>query len=161
MRAVLQRVTSASVSTGYYSCSIGNGLVVFLGFRYDDREDDISYIVDKVVNLRIFDDAAGHMNSSAIEENAQLMIVSQFTLYADIRKGRRPSYTGAARSDNALELYDQTVDLFRQTGLSIHTGIFREHMRVDLQNDGPVTIIIDSADRHRPRRSGLNPTGAI
>ena len=154
MRAVLQRVTRATISSaGNYSCSIGNGLVVFLGFRYDDRDGDLSYIVDKVINLRIFDDTAGHLNRSVIEENAQLMIVSQFTLYADVRKGRRPSFTVAAQPDSALELYGRTVDLFKQVGLSVQTGIFRQHMYVELQNDGPVTIIIDSADRHRPRRS--------
>ena len=144
MRAVLQRVTSASVSTGYYSCSIGNGLVVFLGFRYDDREDDISYIVDKVVNLRIFDDAAGHMNSSAIEENAQLMIVSQFTLYANTQKGKRPSFTNAMPPIEASIFFEEVVQKFRSSGLKVETGQFQEEMEVSLVNHGPVTLMIDS-----------------
>jgi len=154
MRALVQRVARASVAVGDDVVGhIGRGLVVFLGVGEKDEEEDARYLVDKVVNLRIFDDEAGRFNISALDAGAQLLIISQFTLYADTRKGRRPSFTDAAPPAQAEALFGRVVSLFRETGLPVETGRFQEHMVVDIQNDGPVTIMLDSADRQRPRRS--------
>ena len=132
--------------------SIGHGLVVFLGVGSGDTLEDGRYLADKVLNLRIFPDDDGRFNRSALDANAGLLLVSQFTLYADTRKGRRPGFTGAAPPDEAEQLFSQAVDLFRASGLRVAEGRFAAHMAVELVNDGPVTIWIDSADRHRPRR---------
>ena len=132
--------------------SIGPGLVVFLGVGAGDTMEDGRYLADKVLNLRIFPDDDGRFNRSALDANAGLLLVSQFTLYADTRKGRRPGFTGAAPPDEAEQLFSQAVDLFRASGLHVAQGRFAAHMAVELVNDGPVTIWIDSADRHRPRR---------
>ena len=132
--------------------SIGHGLVVFLGVGSGDTLEDGRYLADKVLNLRIFPDDDGRFNRSALDANAGLLLVSQFTLYADTRKGRRPGFTGAAPPDEAEQLFSQAVDLFRASGLHVAEGRFAAHMAVELVNDGPVTIWIDSADRHRPRR---------
>lgn len=155
MRALIQRVARAAVALedGGTAGRIGKGLVIMLGAGQGDEEEDARYIVDKVVNLRIFDDQAGRFNLSALDVTAQLLIVSQFTLYADTRKGRRPSFSQAAPPEEANVLFQSTVDLFRATGLPVETGRFQQHMLVDIQNDGPVTVMLDSADRHRPRRA--------
>ena len=153
MRALVQRVVEASVLVeGQEVGRIGPGLVVFLGFAGDDEESDSLYLVEKTVNLRIFADSENRFNRSALDVGAELLLVSQFTLYADTRKGRRPDFNRAAGAAQAREAYEQAVALFRTTGLTVATGRFQEYMQVLLQNDGPVTIMLDSADRNRPRR---------
>ena len=152
MRALVQRVARASVAVEEVVGRIERGLVVFIGVGRDDGDEDAGYIVEKVVNLRIFDDEAGRFDISALDSAAHLLLISQFTLYADIRRGRRPSFTDAAPPEEAEALFERTVTLFRETGLRVETGRFQQHMLVDLQNDGPVTLMVDSADRHRPRR---------
>ncbi|MDA0987686.1 MAG: D-aminoacyl-tRNA deacylase [Chloroflexi bacterium] len=152
MRALVQRVVRASVAVDEVVGRIEKGLVVFLGVGRDDGEEDARYVVEKVVNLRIFDDEAGHFNISSLEAATQLLVVSQFTLYADVRKGRRPSFTDAAPPEQAEAIFEKTVSLFKETGLKVETGRFQQRMLVDIQNDGPVTVMVDSADRHRPRR---------
>ena len=154
MRVLVQRVTSASVSIdGAEAGSIGPGLVVLLGVADGDDEADARYLVDKVANLRIFGDEQGRFNRSALDVGGGLLVVSQFTLYADTRRGRRPDFTRAADPETANALYQQAVEMFRATGLPIATGEFQAYMQVKLENDGPVTILVDSADRGRPRRS--------
>ena len=153
MRALIQRVTGASVTVGGSPVGqIGPGLVVLLGVSVEDTEADAQYLVDKTVNLRIFADEQNRFNRSALDTGAELLLVSQFTLYADTRKGRRPDFTRAAPPEQAERLYQHSVELFRAAGLKVSTGIFQEYMQVSLQNDGPVTLMLDSADRHRPRR---------
>ena len=131
---------------------IGNGLVVFVGVSDDDDYQDSSYLVNKIVNLRIFSDSEGRFDLSAVDTQAQLLVISQFTLYGDTRKGRRPSFTGAAAPEKAKVMFEKTLELFKETGLTIETGQFQQSMLVDLQNDGPVTIILDSVDKNWPRR---------
>ena len=153
MRALLQRVSRASVVVGDETVGeIGVGLVVMVGVARGDSDQDIEYLAEKIVNLRIFPDGEGRFDSSALEIGAELLIISQFTLLADTRKGRRPDFTAAAQPQEAQRLYEYTVDRFRQSGLKVATGRFQEYMRVRLENDGPVTIWLDSADRQRPRR---------
>ena len=153
MRALVQRVTNASVAVADETAGeIGGGLVVLLGVSKEDDEADARYLVEKVANLRIFADDDNRFNLSALDVNAELLVVSQFTLYADTRKGRRPDFNQAAGPDEAKRLYEHTVELFREVGLTVATGKFQEHMLVTLQNDGPVTLMLDSADRQRPRR---------
>ena len=150
MRAVLQRVRSASVTVdGQTVGSIGRGLVVLLAIGRDDTPDDAVYLVEKTANLRIFPDEGGHMNRSASEVGAELLVVSQFTLYADTRRGRRPSFTAAAPPGSAAAQFDDAVERFRATGLRVETGRFGEMMDVALVNEGPVTIWLDSAERRR------------
>jgi len=153
MRALVQRVTQASVSVQDQVISaIGQGLVVFLGVGRGDAQDDVTYLVDKIANLRIFPDIKGRFSVSARDANAELLVVSQFTLYADTRKGRRPSFVDAALPEDAEPLIQRAVDLFRNKGFKVETGRFGEHMMVTLVNNGPVTIFMDSAERNRPRR---------
>jgi D-tyrosyl-tRNA(Tyr) deacylase len=153
MRALVQRVVEASVLVkGQEVGRIGPGLVVFLGFAGDDEDSDSLFLVEKTVNLRIFADSENQFNRSALDVGAELLLVSQFTLYADTRKGRRPDFNRAAGAEQAREAYEKAVELFRNTGLTVATGRFQEYMQVLLQNDGPVTIMLDSADRNRPRR---------
>ena len=153
MRALIQRVTQASVTVdGEVLGQIGPGLVVFLGVAQTDGQDEIDYIVSKVVNLRIFSDSEGRFNLSALDVDAQLLAVSQFTLYGDTRRGRRPSFSRAAAPEEAAGLFADTLDAFRETGLTVETGRFQAYMNVNLHNDGPVTIMLDSDDRNRPRR---------
>jgi D-tyrosyl-tRNA(Tyr) deacylase len=140
------------VAVGEVVGQIERGLVVFLGIAQGDMEEDAHYIVDKVVNLRIFDDEAGRFDLSAQDVAAQLLVISQFTLYADVRKGRRPSFVAAASPQQAEALYEKTVGLFKESGLTVATGRFQQRMIVNVQNEGPVTIMVDSADRHRSRR---------
>lgn len=148
MKALLQRVTKASVSVGGEVVgSIGPGLVVLLGVAAGDTEKDAEYLTQKTVNLRIFSDEEGKFNLSAMEINGELLVVSQFTLLADTRKGRRPSFVNAAPPDQARELCDYFVEQARATGLKVATGRFQEHMLVEIDNDGPVTILIDSREK--------------
>ena len=153
MKALVQRVTKASVSiAGETTGKISSGLVVLLGVAKEDDEADARYLVEKIANLRIFADDKDRFNRSALDIGAEILVVSQFTLYADTRKGRRPDFNQAAGPEDARRLYDHTVQLFQGTGLTVATGTFQEHMLVSLENDGPVTLMLDSADRQRPRR---------
>ena len=153
MKALIQRVTCASVTVSDLEVArIGTGLVILLAVAKVDIDADPLYLVDKIANLRIFSDDRSHFNRSSLETGAELLVVSQFTLYAGTRKGRRPDFSDAAPPVEAERLYQRTVDLFRETGLSVATGVFHEHMQVSLQNDGPLTLMMDSADRHSPRR---------
>ena len=133
--------------------SIGPGLVVLVGISRGDGREEADYIVGKTVNLRIFNDEDGRFNLSALDVGAQLLVISQFTLYGDTRRGRRPSFVDAAPPDEAEALFDHTVSGFSQTGLRVETGRFQAHMTVSIENDGPVTIMLDSADKERPRRT--------
>ena len=153
MRALVQRVAKASVTVANVTVGeIGVGLVILLGVSDDDVEADATYLVEKISNLRIFADDANRFNLSALDLGADILLVSQFTLYADTRKGRRPDFNQAAGPKESRHLYEHTAQLFRNTGLMVATGRFQEHMQVTLQNDGPVTLMLDSADRQRPRR---------
>ena len=153
MRALIQRVARASVSVdGREVGRTGKGLVVLLGISKEDGEEDARYLVERIVNLRIFPDEDNRFNRSAKDSLAELLVISQFTLYADTRRGRRPDFTQAAPPEDAERLYLRAVELFAESGLRVETGRFREYMLVDIQNDGPVTIMIDSDDRFRPRR---------
>ena len=153
MRALVQRVTQASVEIdGETVGAIDDGLVVLVGIHEDDDEEDAAYVVNKTVNLRIFGDDAGRFDRSALDTGAELLVISQFTLYGDTRRGRRPSFSHAMPPEPATALFDSTLRLFEQTGLNVETGQFQAHMIVSIKNDGPVTIMIDSADRQRPRR---------
>jgi D-tyrosyl-tRNA(Tyr) deacylase len=145
MRAVVQRVTRASVRVeGETVGEIGGGLVVLLGIARDDTKDDALYLLEKIVALRIFDDAEGRMNLSVLEVGGALLIVSQFTLYGDARRGRRPSWSDAARPEVAGPLYESFVEEARRRVRPVATGNFRSMMEVELVNDGPVTILLDS-----------------
>ena len=145
MRAVVQRVTRASVTIdGEIVGEIGNGLVVLLGIAGDDSKDDADYLAPKIVSLRIFDDAEGRMNVSVKDIDGGLLVVSQFTLYGDVRRGLRPSWSDAAAPEIAEPLYDYFVESSRKLLGRIETGSFRKMMQVELVNDGPVTILLDS-----------------
>ncbi len=145
MRAVVQRVKQSSVKTnGEIVGRIGRGLLVLLGVAKGDRAEDADYLANKILNLRIFEDEDGKMNRSLREIGGELLAVSQFTLLADCRKGRRPSFIAAAEPGKATELYEKFVERVRQTGVAVQTGRFRAMMEVALINDGPVTIIIES-----------------
>lgn len=156
MRAIIQRVAEASVLIdGVEVGKIGPGLLILLGIGREDEEGDAGYLTGKILNLKVFPgvgDSDSHFDCSALDVGAELLIVSQFTLYADTRKGRRPDFNQAAPPEIAQRLYNFTVDQFRESGLTVATGRFQEYMQVLLQNDGPVTIILDSADRKRSRR---------
>jgi len=145
MRAVVQRVSEARVSVdGQTVGKIGAGLVVLLGIGRDDNDADIAYLADKIINLRIFEDENGKMNLSLMDKNAALLIVSQFTLYGDCRKGKRPSYDGAARPEAAEKLYGGFVERCRGYNIKVETGKFQAMMMVEIYNDGPVTLLLDS-----------------
>jgi D-tyrosyl-tRNA(Tyr) deacylase len=145
MRAVIQRVKESSVKTeGQIVGRIGRGLLVLVGVAKGDSPSDADYLANKISNLRIFEDGNGKMNRSLLEINGEMMIVSQFTLLGDCRKGRRPSFVQAAEPGIATELYEHFVKQVRGMGISIQTGRFRAMMEVALVNDGPVTIILDS-----------------
>ena len=148
MKALLQRVTGASVSLGNEEVGrIGRGLVVFLGVANEDTERDVQYLAQKIVNLRIFSDKAGKFNLSALDIGGELLLVSQFTLLADTRKGRRPSFIEAAPPAQAEELFEYFVGQARATGLKVETGRFQAYMQVEIHNDGPVTILLDSREK--------------
>lgn len=145
MRAVVQRVSEASVRVdGEVVSRIGRGLVVLLGVGKGDDEADASSLAGKVLNLRVFPDEAGQMNRSVLDVGGGLLVVSQFTLYGDARKGRRPSYVDAAPPEEASRLYEAFVERVRPSGLDVATGVFRAMMDVSLVNEGPVTILLDS-----------------
>jgi D-tyrosyl-tRNA(Tyr) deacylase len=145
MRAVVQRVKSATVeSEGELLGNIGRGLVILVGIEEGDGKKDIDYIVEKCANLRVFDDENGVMNRSAIKTRGEMMVISQFTVMGDVRKGRRPSYIRAAAPDVAVKIFEDILAAFRQTGLAVQTGRFAADMQVSLINDGPVTILMDS-----------------
>jgi len=145
MRAVVQRVTRSSVTVDENMVGeIGSGLMVLLGVEHEDDNNDVKYLVDKIINLRIFEDEDGKMNNSLIDMGGDLLAVSQFTLMGDCRKGRRPSFSDAAKPDMANSLYEDFVSLARERGVNVETGQFQAHMMVDILNDGPVTMLIDS-----------------
>lgn len=145
MRAVVTRVSRAGVAVGGEEVSrIGQGLLVLLAAEIGDGKKDIDYIVDKVLHLRIFGDGQGKMNRSVLDAGGELLLVSQFTLMGDARKGRRPSYIRAGAPQTARELYDAAVAAFLETGISCKTGVFQADMQVESINDGPVTILLDS-----------------
>ena len=145
MRAVIQRVQSASVCVdGRMTGKIDQGLLVLVGVGKGDGEKDIAYMVSKLPDLRIFEDASGKFNLSLREAGGGMLVVSQFTLYGDCRKGRRPSFTDAAEPAEAKKLYEQLVFKLREQGISVETGGFQAKMEVHLVNDGPVTILLDS-----------------
>ena len=153
MRALIQRVLRAAVLVDGESLGqIGPGLAVFVGISREDDDADADYIVSKIVNLRIFSDEGGRFNLSALDVEAQFLVISQFTLYADTRKGRRPSFSDAGLPEEAAKLFDVTLGKFKQTGLVVETGRFQAHMLVSIENDGPVTIMLDSEDRNRPHQ---------
>jgi D-tyrosyl-tRNA(Tyr) deacylase len=148
LKVLLQRVTGASVKVGSEVVgSIGPGLVVLLGVASGDREADARYLAEKTANLRIFADASGKFNLSVLDIKGEILAVSQFTLLADTRKGRRPSFTDAAPPEQAELLYNQFVSFLRAGGLKVATGVFGAHMRLEIHNDGPVTIMLDSRDK--------------
>ncbi|MER3475066.1 MAG: D-tyrosyl-tRNA(Tyr) deacylase [Armatimonadota bacterium] len=145
MRAVIQRVARAELTVNDEQvASIGRGYVVLLGVTRDDSEADARYIADKIASLRLFEDEAGKINLGITEVGGEVLVVSQFTLYADCRKGRRPSFTDAAPPAVAERWYQRVVELLQETGLPVQTGVFGAYMRVSLVNDGPVTILLDS-----------------
>ena len=148
MKALLQRVTSGSVSiSGEVLGKINRGLVVFVGVASEDTEKDAQYLAQKIANLRIFADEQGKFNLSALDVNGELLVVSQFTLLADARKGRRPSFISAAPPEQAEELFERFIAAVRNTGLKVETGRFQQYMQVKIVNDGPVTILLDSKDK--------------
>lgn len=145
MRAVVQRVTYGSVSIdGQLVASIGRGIVVLLGVGLDDASDDATYIANKIVGLRIFSDQDDKMNLSLEDVGGAVLVVSQFTLHGDARRGRRPSYSKAASPALAEELYLACVAEMRRLGATVETGIFQAMMQVEIHNDGPVTVLLDS-----------------
>jgi D-tyrosyl-tRNA(Tyr) deacylase len=148
VKALLQRVTKASISVGGQTVGhIGPGLVVLLGVAHGDTEKDAAYLAEKTVGLRIFSDNEGKFNLSALDIKGELLVISQFTLLADTRKGRRPSFTDAAAPDRAKALYEYYVKLTINSGLKVETGRFQEHMLVEIHNDGPVTVMLDSREK--------------
>ncbi len=145
MRAVVQRAGPSSVLVeGETVGKIKKGLVVFLGVGGDDEEKDCKYINDKIIGLRIFEDEEGKMNLSLKDVGGEILCISQFTLYGDCRKGRRPSFIAAAPPDNAARLYERLCEMLRGEGVGVATGTFQTYMQVEITNDGPVTILLDS-----------------
>ncbi len=145
MRAVIQRVSRASVRINENTTGqIGHGLVVLLGIRSEDTTRDLQWLADKIVHLRIFDDDEGKMNRSLADIDGEMLIVSQFTIYGDCRKGRRPGYSNAAPPEIAEPLYQQFIEAVASQQISVATGTFRATMEVELVNDGPVTLLLDS-----------------
>jgi D-tyrosyl-tRNA(Tyr) deacylase len=145
VRAVVQRVKEASVAVGGERVSaIGKGLLVLLGVGREDAETDADYLAEKVVHLRVFEDEAGQMNRSVLETGGAVLVVSQFTLYGDARRGRRPGYSAAAAPDEANRLYRYFVEKVAASGLEVREGVFRAMMDVQLVNHGPVTLLLDS-----------------
>ncbi|WP_353106371.1 D-aminoacyl-tRNA deacylase [Acetoanaerobium noterae] len=151
MRAVVQRVKKASVKIqntsdeDYINGEIDKGLLVFLGITHEDNDKDLDYIADKISGLRIFEDEQGKMNLSIDDIKGEILLISQFTLYGDCRKGRRPGFTDAARPEIAIPLYEKMIDTLKLKGIKVEVGIFGADMLVDIQNDGPVTILLDSS----------------
>lgn len=145
MRAVVQRVSRAKVTVDSWTCGeIGLGLLVLLGVGHSDTEADVDYLAQKIAGLRIFEDEDGKMNRSVLEAGGSVLAVSQFTLYGDVRRGKRPSFDEAAPPEHARRLYELFVERIGQAGLRYETGCFQEMMQVELVNEGPVTILLDS-----------------
>jgi D-tyrosyl-tRNA(Tyr) deacylase len=159
MRAVIQRVNRASVTVdGIVVGEIGQGLCLLIGITHQDSDDDLQYLVKKTLNMRIFPPEAPQVGDSGFDRSVRdigggLLLVSQFTLYASTRRGRRPGFTDAARPEMAGPMFEQLVEAFRFSGLPVATGEFGAPMNVELENAGPVTIVLDSAERDTPRRS--------
>ena len=148
VKALLQRVIGASVSVGIEEVGrIDRGLVVFVGVASDDTEKDVQYLVQKTISLRIFPDETGKFDLSVLDTAGEMLLVSQFTLLADTRKGRRPSFTEAAPPVQAEALFEQFVEQARGSGLKVATGRFQQYMQVEIHNDGPVTILLDSREK--------------
>ena len=147
MKVLIQRSKNSSVKVGdIITGQIPYGLVVFLGITYSDDEKDIDYLVNKIINLRIFDDEKGVMNKSILDTNGKVLLISQFTLMADTKKGNRPSYVNAAKGDIAKPLYEKFIQKL-ENHVQVQTGIFGEEMLVNINNDGPITIMIDSKNK--------------
>jgi D-tyrosyl-tRNA(Tyr) deacylase len=154
MRAVIQRVTQAKVEVdGAVTGEIGKGLLVLLGAGKSDSPADADFLAEKIVSLRIFADQAGKMNRGILDVSGALLVVSQFTLYGDCRKGRRPSFDSAAPAEHARALYEHFLAAARRTGVQVETGIFQADMAVSLTNDGPVTLILESRQSEDTSRS--------
>ncbi|MFD1850177.1 D-aminoacyl-tRNA deacylase [Oceanobacillus bengalensis] len=148
MRAVIQRAKDANVSVNEKIVGqIDDGFVILLGVTHEDNEEDINYLVNKIIHLRVFEDENGKMNDSLIDVNGSVLSISQFTLYADTKKGRRPSFTQAAKPDFANQLYEEFNEKLKNQGIQVETGQFGAMMNVQLTNVGPVTLIIDSKDK--------------
>ena len=146
MRAVVQRVTYSSVEVdGEIVGEINKGFNVLLGISKEDTEEDMKYIKDKIVNLRVFSDENDKMNLSLLDIKGELLLISQFTLYGDARKGRRPNFMNALGGEEDKKFYDKFIEMMKETGLKVQTGIFGADMKVDIKNDGPVTILLDSS----------------
>jgi D-tyrosyl-tRNA(Tyr) deacylase len=145
MRAVIQRVSEARVTVaGSVLGEIGPGMLALLGVAKPDTAADAEYLAEKILNLRMFPDEAGKMNRSLLDTGGALLVVSQFTLYGDCRKGRRPSFDDAAPAEQARPLYEHFVEVARRSGVRVETGVFQAHMEVSLVNDGPVTLLVES-----------------
>jgi D-tyrosyl-tRNA(Tyr) deacylase len=149
MRAIIQRVIHARITIdGSVKSAMGNGLLVFLGIEDSDGPEDIQWLSNKIVNLRIFDDDAGVMNRSLVETGGELMLVSQFTLFASTKKGNRPSYSRASKPDTAIPMYEAMIlQIQKDLGRPIQTGVFAADMKIELLNDGPVTIGMDTKNK--------------
>ena len=148
MRAVIQRVTSSKVSVDNKVIgSINKGFNILVGFSTEDTLQDLIYIKDKVLNLRVFEDNNNKMNLSVLDVEGEILVISQFTLYGDCRKGRRPNFMNAMSPDKAIDLYNEFIKIMKDSKIKIETGEFGADMKVDIQNDGPVTILIDSEKR--------------
>ncbi len=144
MRALVQRVSRSAVFIdGHLTAEIGRGMLILLGVGRQDTPENIQYVAGKCIHLRIFADEQGKMNRSLVDIGGQALVVSQFTLYGDTRKGRRPGYSSAAPSDMAEAYYNEFVDVLRNQGVSVHTGQFGANMHVEIQNDGPVTLMVE------------------
>ncbi|HHH40682.1 MAG TPA: D-tyrosyl-tRNA(Tyr) deacylase [Chloroflexi bacterium] len=162
MRAVVQRVSRASVTVdGQVVGAIGRGVVVLLGVTHNDGEAEAAWLARKIAGLRIFEDEAGKMNASLLDVGGEALVVSQFTLYGDARKGRRPSFTRAAPPEIAAPLVDRFAELLRQAGVPVQTGRFGAHMLDEIHHDGPVTILLDpegTSTPYSPSPNGSSPT---
>jgi D-tyrosyl-tRNA(Tyr) deacylase len=145
MRLVIQRISSGSVTIGQTVVgSAGTGLCIFVGVKNGDSERDSQHLIEKLIHLRVFEDANGKMNRSLLEINGEILLISEFTLYGDLSKGHRPSFSAAAPANEAERLYNHFVEGLKQTGIKVETGKFRAHMTVNITNDGPVTFILES-----------------
>ncbi|MBM7613895.1 D-aminoacyl-tRNA deacylase [Alkaliphilus hydrothermalis] len=145
MRAVVQRIKEGKVEVaGEVTGAIGKGLLIYLGVSDEDTLQDVKYMADKIANLRIFEDENEKMNLALLDTGAEMLVVSQFTLYGDCRKGRRPNFSGAGRPEMADELYKEFLKSCEEMGMHVETGVFQAHMEVHSINDGPVTMLIDS-----------------
>ena len=149
MKLIIQRVKNAKmIVNGNFKCEINMGIVAFIGITHDDTLKDISYCIDKLINLRIFDDENKKLNLSVQDVNGELLIVSNFTIYGDTRKGRRPSYTDAASAEKAKDIYDLFLNKLSETNIPFNSGEFQEYMEIESINDGPINLIIESTSKN-------------